>query len=325
MSYLEHIGRKFKLTLVLVCLCQTSYSQSFFTPGDTFNSKRYYTAIAGAGLTYAAFSYGLYQLWYADYPQSHFRLFNDWNEWENMDKFGHSFNGYFQSHLLFKGAKWTGLNRKQAMWHGVIGATLFQTTVEVMDGFSEQWGFSVPDIAFNTIGTGIFALQEHFWQEQRIKLKMSAWLTDYPTGGITSDRGNFISYQDRAEDLYGSGLAAQFVKDYNAQIQWASINVSAFAPNLTWWPGWLNVAVGYGANNVYGGFDNEWETDDGEIYVFDFQRQRQYYLSFDLDLEKLDVQSPFWKSILSIINIIKIPAPALEYNSDIGFRGHWLR
>ena len=51
----------------------------------------------------------------------------------------------------------------------------------------------------------------------------------------------------------------------------------------------------------------------------DVARTRQYYLSLDVDLTKFKTNKPFLNTLLGIINIIKIPAPALRYDSGVGF------
>lgn len=83
-----------------------------------------------------------------------------------MDKLGHVYNGYFQSDLIYQGARWTGMNNRQAMYYGVGISMLFQSTIEVFDGFSPKWGFSWPDMAANVIGSGIL-VQESLWREQK--------------------------------------------------------------------------------------------------------------------------------------------------------------
>ena len=42
----------------------------------------------------------------------------------------------------------------------------------------------------------------------------------------------------------------------------------------------------------------------------------QFYLSLDIDLVKIKTKSKFLKSVFSVINFIKIPAPTLEINPD---------
>ena len=89
-------------------------------------------------------------------------------------------------------------------------------------------------------------------------------------------------------------------------------------------PDWLNVAVGYGSENMFGGFENEW-TAGNETYRLDnelYPRYKQYYLGLDIDLTRIKVKSPFLKSVLSILNIFKLPLPAFEVNSQGKFKAH---
>jgi hypothetical protein len=51
---------------------------------------------------------------------------------------------------------------------------------------------------------------------------------------------------------------------------------------------------------------------------------RQFYLSFDADLTKIETKSKFLKTVFSVVNFIKIPAPALEFNTKNGFKLHYL-
>ena len=46
---------------------------------------------------------------------------------------------------------------------GFAYASLFQASFEVLDGYSAKWGFSIPDIAFNTVGAGLYTSQELLW------------------------------------------------------------------------------------------------------------------------------------------------------------------
>ncbi len=300
---------------------------SFFTPSDTFNQKRFNYALGFSSATYTGFSIGLYQAWYKRYPQTSFQLFNDWGEWNNMDKVGHVYTAYFQGVLCYKGAKWTGLSDGKSIMVGAICGGLFQTTIEMMDAFSEEWGFSIADMGANITGIGIFALQQKYWGEQRITLKVSSIPKGYDDFSVVGSNGTSISLQDRADNLFGSSFAEKFLKDYNAQTLWASINVSSFLPQNNRWPDWLNVAVGYGSDNMYGGFENEWVTDGERFQLSDeiFPRVHQYYLGLDLDLTKIKTDNYFLKGLLSIFNIFKAPSPALEVNSRGEISFHFFR
>ena len=92
-------------------------------------------------------------------------------EWKQVDKVGHIYTAYLQGVLCYKGAQWVGLSEGQSIATGIICGSLFQTTIEVMDGFSTQWGFSIGDFAANALGVGAFALQQKYWGEQRILMQ----------------------------------------------------------------------------------------------------------------------------------------------------------
>lgn len=293
-------------------------THSFFEPLDTFHKTRFYTALGISSVTYTTFSIGLYNAWYKKYNTGTFHLFNDWNEWRHMDKIGHVYTSYFQSVLCFKGAQWTGLNKKQSMLTGLVCGGLFQTTIEIMDGFSDKWGFSVPDFGANLLGLGFFAAQQQYWDEQRIYLKVSSIPKKYSSQPIQSlDGSRFSSQKERASELYGNNFLELYLKDYNAQTYWMSVNVASFLPDGNRWPNWLNVAFGYGAENMFGGFENRWET-NGYTFVLDqpnYPRYSQFYLGFDVDFQKIRSRNKLANTLLTMFNVFKVPSPALEVNT----------
>ena len=236
-----------------------------------------------------------------------------------MDKMGHLFTSYFQSKWAMHAYRWAGLNRRSSVWAGVAASTLFQSTLEVMDGFSSEWGFSFPDVAFNTAGVMMMASQEWLWQEQRILLKMSGHRPNYSTSPLQAYNSEAITTLDaRAADLYGTNFAEVLIKDYNGLTVWASFNISAFIRKDTWVPDWLNVAVGYGAENLYGGYSNAWDDDDGNIFVAQtklYPRHRQYFLAFDVDLTRIKTRHRSLKFLFTVLNIFKVPGPTMEVNS----------
>ncbi|MCB0661897.1 MAG: DUF2279 domain-containing protein [Saprospiraceae bacterium] len=322
--------------LLFSCLVfQTAIGQdktptlSFFEKADTFHPRRFYT-IAGIGtVIYGSASIGLWNEWYKNYPIGKFHFFNDWEEWKQVDKAGHFFTSYIYANYCFEGALWTGMNRKKAMWTGALVGTGLQLTVEVMDGFSEKWGFSMGDLAFNTAGTLLFMGQELAWQEQRIKMKVSSHAVDYgafPT--LTSqDATQTMSISERVQNLYGTSFAELLLKDYNAQTNWASFNIWSFLPERekSSFPKWLNLAVGYGGGNLFGGFGNQWTTDDGATFVLsstDYPRYRRYMLSLDIDLSQIKTRKKWLNTLFKTLNWIKIPSPTLEFNSKGEIRGY---
>ncbi|HEX2628049.1 MAG TPA: hypothetical protein VHM26_03530, partial [Chitinophagaceae bacterium] len=128
--------------------------------------------------------------------------------------------------------------------------------------------------------------------------------------------------RERSNDLFGQSWAERMLKDYNAQTYWLSVNPWSFNKNGRF-PKWLNIAVGYGATGMYGGFENTWVDDGGNtITRFDQTRKRQFYLSPDIDLTKFPVKKKFWRTVLSVANAFKFPAPALMLDSKGKFRAY---
>lgn len=310
------------LTLLILSVSNKSIAQnqenlpgkSFLIPSDTLNKGRVILISSGLAVGYASSLVLLNEYWYKNYAKTQFHFFNDNAEWMQMDKAGHVFNSYYLSKWCIDLFKWTGMKNKKAAWIGGLSGHLLLTTIEVLDGFSEKWGASPGDIFANTIGSGLAISQALIWEEQRIQIKMSVMPKSYS-----------MDVRKRATDLYGNTFAETVLKDYNALTIWASVNPYSFIKNKnTKFPRWLNIAFGYGAEGIYGGYENKWCQDknystvncpgDELIDRTDIRRYRQYFLSLDVDLTKIRSRSPLIRTLLGIANIIKIPAPALEVN-----------
>ncbi len=305
-------------------------------PADTLHPGRFRLALGAGILGYGGAMLGLQQAWYAGYPTGPFHFFNDAGEWNQMDKMGHWLMSYNESRWVYGGARWTGLKPRTAAWLGFAGGQLIQTSFEVLDGFSSQWGFSWSDIGFNLLGSGMFLAQQLGWGEQRVMMKMSAWPVSYPGDPIypVAPAGSmqWTTLRQRADALYGTGPMSLFLKNYNTLVVWASVNPRSLLPErAAWLPRWLNIAVGMGADNLFAGYGYEWQADkdcsgpDCVRYRVDagaYPRTRQFFLSPDVDLTRLGVRNRFLRTLLSAANILKFPAPALEINSRGRMRFH---
>lgn len=281
-------------------ICQDSTASS----GPDFrNRKLLVGGISAAG--YAGSLLLLNEAWYKNYPKSSFHTFNDAAEWLQVDKLGHGWTAYNTSRAttaMWQWAGYRGASKQKAIWLGSISGFTYLTVIEVLDGHSANWGWSWADVGANAFGTALFAGQELLWDEQRIQYKFSSHRNRYDH-----------SLEPRADKLFGGSLPERLLKDYNAQTYWLSINMRSILPK-TKLPPWLNIAVGYGATGLWGGFDNK-AYDAGGNIIFDRQdipRQRQWYLSPDIDFTKIKTRSAFVRTILSGLNALKFPAPALE-------------
>ena len=236
---------------------------------------------------------GLNQIWYSDYTQTSFKTIDDSNEWLQMDKLGHVFSSYQLGRIGANSLDWAGVSEKDQLIYGSTLGLGFLTAVEIMDGFSEEWGFSWSDMAANLAGTGLYVGQELLWKDQRIVLKYSFNSTD------------FASIRP---EILGDGFLEEMLKDYNGQTYWLSANINSFIDN-NFLPDWLNFAFGYGADGMLTGDPND------PLYV-NQNRVRQYYLSLDVDLTRIRTNSHLLKTIFDVLNVIKVPFPALEINSQ---------
>ena len=280
----------FFLAISTSCFSQSRCNE-FLKPSDSLNIQRRNTAIITEAAIATATLVSLNQLWYADYPRSSFKTINDSGEWLQMDKMGHVFSSYQLGTIGASTLNWAGVSKKDQLLYGATLGFGFLTAVEVMDGFSEEWGFSWTDMAANTAGTGLYIGQELLWKEQRVVLKYSFHRT---------------RFAEQRPDKLGNGLAEEFLKDYNGQTYWLSANINSFL-KVDGIPNWLNLAFGYGAEGMLTGEPND--------PLFSNQnRTRQYYLSLDMDLNRIKTNSSILKSVFSVLNVIKIPFPTLELN-----------
>jgi hypothetical protein len=277
---------------------------NFLKPSDSLNKKRQNTVIFSEVILASGTLAGLNQLWYANYPKSSFHFINDNSEWLQMDKAGHLFSSYHLGRLSAEMLQWSGSSKKKQLIYGAGLGFAFQTAVEVFDGFSSQWGASMGDVVANASGTALYVSQELIWKEQRIVPKFSFYATPYA---------------ELRQDVLGSTVAEQLLKDYNGQTYWLSVNLYSFF-KVSKIPKWVNLALGYGAEGmISGNVENA-----TSFYVSQDQRDRQFYLSLDVDLTKINTKSHFLKTLFSVLNTVKIPAPTIEYSRREGFKGHVL-
>jgi hypothetical protein len=336
MSLKPQIKTSYRCSLLTVVLCLLPFlCTTISSQGDTLkfwdnptslHRGRFFTAAAAGMVGYAGTLITLNELWYKQYPRTGFHFFDDAHEWQQMDKAGHMFTAYFEADWLYGLTRWTGMKRKPGMWTSALLASTLQATVEMLDGFSSKWGFSVYDFGSNLAGSGMWLGQQIAWDEQRIRLKMSTTHRAYPDDVVFGVPSGQMTIRERTDELFGTTIFESFLKDYNAQTVWLSVNPHSFMHENSTFPRWLNVAVGYGAENMYGGFENTWEEGANTFTLSEgtYPQYRQWYLSPDIDLSKINTNSKALKTLLNMLNIFKIPAPALEINGDGKVRWLWL-
>lgn len=277
-----------------------------------FNKNRFKAVSAIHAASYTATLLILSQTWYKEHPRSSFQFFDDSKEWLQVDKVGHSWTTYNLAKYSKSLWIWSGVEDKKATWLGGISGLGYQTILEILDAHSAEWGWSWTDMAANVAGAVLFTSQEFAWKQQKIHLKFSTHRNNHPE-----------NLEERANSLFGKTLPERLLKDYNSQTYWLSFNLSSFIQSDAL-PSWLNVAVGYGATGLYGGFENFAVDKNGNV-IFDrrdIERLRQWYISPDIDFTRIKTNSKGVRTALHIINMLKVPAPALELTSG-KFKFRW--
>ena len=287
------------LHVFVICslsLC-TADAQSDTLGIDTSQSKRPDYALlrgifAGQSALYLGSIYGLSKSWYKN-PLTHFSVKDDTYEWLQMDKMGHVYTSYQIARHTAELYKTTGISKRQLLVYGALSGIVFQTPIEILDGFSPDYGFSPGDMVANIAGSMIFLGQIAFWDEIRIQPKFSFHFT--PLARVRPE-------------LLGSSYSERWLKDYNGQTYWFSGSPRSFWKN-SGWPEWLCFSVGYGIENMV-------RAERGGSSAMGYRPYRQYYFSLDVDFTKIKSRNKLVRTLGFLVNSLKIPAPALQFSRN---------
>lgn len=277
--------------------CHIALAQDTIQHG--VNHKKLYITGSIVATGYVSSMVVLGQVWYKDQPREPFHFFNDAGEWKQMDKAGHFFASWqaaTHGTTLLRNCGWP--TQKSARVAS-LASFMMVSTIEVFDGLASGYGASLSDLAANAAGAAGSLLQHEAWNEIRITPKYSFHFT--PLAAVRPS-------------LLGNG-PEEIVKDYNGHTFWLSCDVRKFAKNSRW-PGWLNLAGGYGADNMV-------TARDASSRDLGYAPYRQYYVSVDLNWTAIPTRSRFLKTVFAVMNIVKFPAPALEFSSK-GVKAHAL-
>ena len=273
------------------------------SPIDTFQREykplRLGLTAGGGGLLYGGTLTSLYTVWYQDNHPTKFHWKNDNSGWMQIDKYGHAYTCYVMGKLGMNAMKWTGVERKKAIWYGGAYGFVFMTSVEVLDAHYKEWGFSPMDMVANASGSLLLIGQELAFKKQILTYKFSYHHTD-----LAMQRPSVLGETD----------LSRVVADYNGQTFWLSLNLRDVFKHQEFLPKWLSISGGYGAYGMLASETNPTVYQNG-VALLPVERYRSYYLSLDLDLEKIQTKSKFLRSTFFFLNMIKIPLPTIEVNT----------
>lgn len=295
------------LIIGLFFITQTGVSQhqsKLFERVDSLSNSRFAgmmaTAVSGSAITIGLLS----KEWYSEYEKVPFHFFNDNDEWLQMDKIGHGVTAFYGGVYGYNALKWTGLSEWKSIWLGGTYGFTFLLATEIMDGHSSAWGASGGDLFSNGLGTGLFISQQLIFHRQIITPKFSYWPSD------------FAQYRP---SVLGDSHGNRWLKDYNGQVYWLSFSPLKRKKNGRVMNHWLALAFGYSGNGMLGGSKNPRFNSSGEELP-EFDREREFYLSLDLNFQNIKTKNAFVNMILKGVSFVKIPAPAIKLRGGkLGF------
>jgi hypothetical protein len=220
--------------------------------------------------------------WWKD-KRTDFHFQDDWDYAMQADKAGHFFGGYLTSYFLSEGLMATGVNYDVSTNVGALLGLVFDSYVELEDGYGYNWGFSPSDLVSDVLGVQYFLAQHYIPYLQNFTPKWQYIPTKW----------------SKENDLH---RPATPIDDYNGTTIFLSADIHNILPEKykKFWPSWLNLAIGYGARDV--GSESP---------------SRRYVISLDYNIMKiLPSGSGFWNWIRQTLNYIKFPSPAVEFSNN---------
>ncbi len=298
----------FVITLLGLKVSQIVSQHSLGYKNDiVFNKVKFSNIIVIGTFGYvSAMTFLNFDLWHKDDERVAFHFYNDNSGYLQMDKFKHAYGSYFEGYIGYNLLKIEGFSKSKALLYGGSIGFFIQSPKEILDGLYKPGGFSWGDVLANATGSALLIGQELLFNEQVIRYKFSY------------SRSQYAKYSN---GYLGSTWLQSYYGDYNGHTYWFSINANRlFLKKIL--PPWINLAAGYSANGMFGELNNI-DSYNG-VAIPPTQRYRQFLFSLDVDWTKINTRSNFLKILLQGLDFIKIPFPAVEFNSLGRLKGYWL-
>jgi len=276
----------------------------FFKNADTLNVKRF-AFVNGTSLLalYGSYHY-INNAWWADSKKTFhfdgggsniaqaFDFGRDAIYAKSLDKVGHFYGARITSDIFARGIRWSGKTEAQSLlWGGLLG-TAVQGFIEIKDGYSPTWGFSMYDWMSGSLGS----FYPYFQSKSKFLKALDIKYSYYRKDNYYYD---FIKRESNFQD------------DYMNSTFWLTYNPNRYKPSGKW-PKWLGISVGLGVdhtlNNYYinmPGGTSDWGKGGYE-----------FYLAPDIDFKGLLPKKPFWQTLAHVLNYIKVPTPALRLGKN---------
>ena len=261
-------------------------------PEDLQDEVSYVKVGAVASLTliaYGAAYWLVFDKGWWDEQGNHFHFENDFDYALNLDKFGHFAAGVALGEGFYEGYRWAGVSEFQSYLFAGLSAMMTHIAIDVKDGYSPRWGFSVFDVMSGTLGGFLPMAERYVPLFKYVDLKWSYWI-------------NTKAY-------YRQSHTGVFTDDYCNQTFWASFKPYRMLPAgaRKYYPSWLAIAAGL-------------SIDEG-VFIKDYEGtpHREVYIALDYDLEAFRPQSRLARTLIKWLNYFKLPAPAVQVYPEY----HW--
>ena len=207
----------------------------------------------------------------------------------NLDKLGHFAAGVILGESFYEAYHWAGVSEFQSYLYAGLSAMATHIAIDVKDGYSPEWGFSVFDVLSGTLGGFLSMAERYIPVFKYVDLKWSYWI-------------NTKAYYRQSD----TGI---FTDDYCNQTFWASFKPYRLLPASVraYYPSWLAFAAGL-------------SIDEGVfIRHYEGTPHREVYLALDYDLEAVRPQSRLARTFVKYLNYFKLPAPTIQVYPEF----HW--
>ena len=230
--------------------------------------------------------------------KSDFWFNNDWDmPFRDQDKAGHLIGGYHLARFGEDFLRFACVSPRKAVFWSAAYATAFQLQIEIWDARQKLYGFSPPDVLFNTAGAA-WSVTQHF----------------SPT--MDAFRPTLSYRQTRMRKLaVGENANLRWTTDYAGQTYWVSVNPDDLLGDSgrRWWPGLFRVSVGHSVTeyrDAYTGVDR--------------RGKRVIALGLDVDPRRLPGDHPLLRALKNQASYYRFPAPAIVIVRDVRF-APWYR
>ena len=221
-----------------------------------------------------------------------FHLNYDWNgPFRDQDKAGHFLGGFMLSDGGRELLKAACMSDTKATILAAAYAAAFQLQIEIWDGTQAQYGFSPPDMLFNTLGQ-TFAVVRHYVP---VLQAVTPAISYSPTHALLNTRAGLIPGDLRP------------TVDYSGQTYWFAVDVDTLlhgrAKRL--WPRFLRASVGHTIT--------DWVNPATGAFI---HADRRILISLDLDPLSLPGHAAWWMTVKQGLRHYHFPSPALEFKAS---------